>query len=59
LDPSGDYIDHHEIYCPEVADPIYKPSSEFDSDGGREIFIVGQGDPPTNQIEEEIYRAAR
>jgi hypothetical protein len=33
-DPSGDNINHHEIYCPDAVDSIYKPSSESDSDGG-------------------------
>jgi hypothetical protein len=41
LDPFGDRVHHHKIYRPEVADPIYKPSSESDSDSDREVFMVG------------------
>jgi hypothetical protein len=41
LDPSGAHIDHHEICCLDAIDPIYKPSSESDYDGGREVFMVG------------------
>jgi hypothetical protein len=41
LDPSGDIIDHHEICCSAAIDPIYKPSPESDSNGGREVFMVG------------------
>jgi hypothetical protein len=32
--------------------------SESDSKGDREIFMVGQGDAPVDQIEEEMARAA-
>jgi hypothetical protein len=41
LDPSGDITDHHEICCSAAIDPIYKPSPESDSNGGREVFMVG------------------
>jgi hypothetical protein len=51
-------MDHHEIYCPIAADPIYKPSSEFESDGRQEVFLVWQGETFANQTEEEIARAA-
>jgi hypothetical protein len=56
LDPSGENVDHHEIYCPDVANLIYKPSSESDFDSGREVFMVGQRDPhaAANQSTEEI-----
>jgi hypothetical protein len=53
LDPSGDRIDHHETSCPKVAYPIYMPSLESNSDGGQEVFMVRQGEPP-NKTEEEI-----
>jgi hypothetical protein len=36
-----DNIDHHKICCPDAADPIYKSSLESDSDGYREVFMVG------------------
>jgi hypothetical protein len=66
LDPSGDCIDHNGVCCPEVADPIYMPSSGSDSDDGWEVFMVRQGEPPNliaeeiaREAEEEIARAAR
>jgi hypothetical protein len=39
-----------------MIDSIYNSTtlSESDSDGDHEIFMVGQGEPPTNQTEEEI-----
>jgi hypothetical protein len=46
LDPSGGNADHHEMCCPDAADPIYKPSPESDSDNNQEIFMVGQAEPP-------------
>jgi hypothetical protein len=52
--PSGDSVDHHEICCPTVIDPIYKPSLESDSDSGQEVFMVGQGEPPTDQTTKVI-----
>jgi hypothetical protein len=57
-DPSGHRVNHHEISCLEGVDPIYKQSTGSDSDGSQEVFMVGQGERPTNQIEEEIDRAA-
>jgi hypothetical protein len=42
LDPSRDNADHQEICCPVAADPIYKMPSESNSDGGQEVFMVGQ-----------------
>jgi hypothetical protein len=43
-DPLGDNVDHHKICCLDTTDPIYKPSSESDSEGGQEVFMVGQGE---------------
>jgi hypothetical protein len=57
-DPSGDNVNHHEICCPDVADPIYKPSLESKSDGGPKVFMVGKANPPANQTNAEIARAA-
>jgi hypothetical protein len=57
-DPSGDNCNHHEICCPDVADPIYKPSLESKSDGGPKVFMVGKANPPANQTNAEIARAA-
>jgi hypothetical protein len=31
---------------------------EFDSDGGREVYMVGQGKQPTEKTVEEITREA-
>jgi hypothetical protein len=39
-DLSVDNVYHCKICCPIATDPIYKPSSESDSEGDREIFMV-------------------
>jgi hypothetical protein len=57
-DPSGDKADHHEIGCPTAVDPINQPPPEFDSDSGREVYMVGQGEPATNQTTLQIAREA-
>jgi hypothetical protein len=40
-DPSRDKADHHGITCPVTADPIYQSPPESDSDGGRDVYMVG------------------
>jgi hypothetical protein len=46
IDLSRDNVDHRKFYCPNTVDLAYKPSLESDSVGGREIFMVAQGEPP-------------
>jgi hypothetical protein len=56
-DLSGGSTGHCEICCPITADSIYRSLLESDSDGDQEIFMVGQGEPPIDQTEEEIAQA--
>jgi hypothetical protein len=51
-DPSGHRVNHHEISCLEGVDPIYKQSTGSDSDGGQEVFMVGQGEPSIQTTDE-------
>jgi hypothetical protein len=54
MHPSGDKADHNEIASLTAVDPIYQSPSESDSDGGREVYMVGKGEPPTDKTTEEI-----
>jgi hypothetical protein len=54
-----DKADQNGITGPITTDPIYKAHLELDSDGGREVYMVGQGEPPTDQTTEEITREAK
>jgi hypothetical protein len=54
MHPSGDKADHNEIAGLTVVDPIYQSPSESDSDGGREVYMVGKGEPPADKTTEEI-----
>jgi hypothetical protein len=54
LDLFGDDAGRCKICCTVVANPIYKPLLESDSDGDREIFMVEGVEPPIEQTVEEI-----
>jgi hypothetical protein len=43
---------------PATTDPIYELSLKSDSEGGREVFMVGQGEQPVAKTTEEIAREA-
>jgi hypothetical protein len=59
-DLSRENASHLGSHCPKMVDLIYNvmPFSESDSEGNREVFMVGQGDAPADQIEEEIAQVA-
>jgi hypothetical protein len=42
--PSGDIADHNLAGSPTITYPIYKSPSESDFEGGREVYMVGQGE---------------
>jgi hypothetical protein len=52
-DLSGESIDHLDSRSQEIADSIYiaTSSSESESNGDREVFVVGQNDVPDDQTE--------
>jgi hypothetical protein len=45
MNPSGDKADHNEIARPVAADSLYQLPPESNSNGGREVYMVGQGEP--------------
>jgi hypothetical protein len=57
-DPSGDKANHNQIGYPTAIDPIDPSSPESDSDYGREIYMVAQGDQPAEKTTEKIAREA-
>jgi hypothetical protein len=52
----GDSVGHLRIRCPYATDLIYKNMaiSESNSEGDREVFMVGQDNALVKQTEEEI-----
>jgi hypothetical protein len=57
-DPSGDKVDHNQASSPATIDPIYQSPPESDSEGDREVFMVGQGEQPIEKIIKEMAREA-
>jgi hypothetical protein len=41
-----------------ITNPIHRSSSEFNSKGDREVYMVGKGDQPPKKTTEEIQREA-
>jgi hypothetical protein len=58
-DLSGDSTDHREVCCPVTADPIYKTCQDLTLMATVRFSWWGQGEPPIDQTEEEIARAAK
>jgi hypothetical protein len=57
-DPLGDKSDHTMAVHAAITDPIHQSSSESDSEGDREVYLVGKGDQPPKKTAEEIQREA-
>jgi hypothetical protein len=55
-DSSGDKADHILTISTAITDPIYQLSLEFDSEGDREVFMVGEGEQPAEKTIEEVTR---
>jgi hypothetical protein len=63
---SGEKVNHTSTVSAAIADIIYQSSLESDSEGNREVYMVGQGEEPPEltikeiqwEAEEEIARAA-
>jgi hypothetical protein len=53
LDPSGDKAVHTSAISAAIADLICQSSPESDSEGDREVHMVGQGDEPPEKTVEE------
>jgi hypothetical protein len=54
--PLGDKADHNQDGSPATIDPIYQLPLESDSEGGWEVFMVGQGEQPAKKTTEETVR---
>jgi hypothetical protein len=54
LDPSGDKAAHTSAVFAALIDAIDQSSSKSDSEGDREVYMVGRGDEPPGKTVEEI-----
>jgi hypothetical protein len=53
-DPPRDKTNHNLAGFPDTTYPIYQAPPEFDSEGSREVYMVGQGEQPTKKTAKEI-----
>jgi hypothetical protein len=58
LDPAGDKADHILAVLAATTDPIYWSSPESDSEGGREVYMVGNREEVLEKTTEEIQQEA-
>jgi hypothetical protein len=58
LDSALDKADHTLVVLIATIDPIYQWSLEFDSEGGREVYMVGNREELPEKTVEEIQREA-
>jgi hypothetical protein len=58
-DPAGDKTDHTLAVLATITDPIYQSSLDSDSEGGGEVYMVGNGEEFPNKMVEEIQREAK
>jgi hypothetical protein len=59
LDPIGDKADHIHVVSAATTDPMYQSSPESDSEGGREVYMVGNGEQPSKKTTEEVQQEAK
>jgi hypothetical protein len=57
-DPWGDKANHNQVGFPTTTDPIYQSPAKSNSEGGKEVYMVGQGEQPNEKTTEEIAREA-
>jgi hypothetical protein len=53
-DLAGDKADHTLVVTAATTDPIYESSSKSDSEGGREVYMVGHREELSKKTFEEI-----
>jgi hypothetical protein len=58
LDLTEDKADHTMAILVATTDPIYQSSLESDSEGDREVYMVGNEEEPPEKTVEEIQREA-
>jgi hypothetical protein len=54
IDPASDKTDHILTVSVATTDPTYQFSPESDSEGGREVCMMGNGEEPQEKTTEEI-----
>jgi hypothetical protein len=54
LDPARDKVDDILAVSLATIDPIYQSSPESNSEGGREVYMVGNGEELLEKTTEEI-----
>jgi hypothetical protein len=54
LDPAGDKVDHTSAVPTATTDPIYQSPLESDSEGGGEVYMMGNGEEFSDKSVEEI-----
>jgi hypothetical protein len=59
LDPTRDKANHTLAIPTATTDPIYQSSPESDSKGGREVYMVGNGEELLDKTIEEIQWEAK
>jgi hypothetical protein len=57
LDPTEDKVNHTLAILAATIDPIYQSSPESNSEGGEEVYMVGNGEEPLEKTIEEIQWA--
>jgi hypothetical protein len=50
----GDTTDHNSVVSAALVDPIYQSPLQYDSEGGREVYMVGQGEELLEKTTKEI-----
>jgi hypothetical protein len=55
----GDNADHILAVLLATIDPISQSSLESDSEGGREVSMVGNGEEPLDKMVKEIHQEAK
>jgi hypothetical protein len=54
LVPVGHKANHNPVVSTTIIDPIYQSQLVPDSEGGRDIFMVGEEEQPAEKTSEEI-----
>jgi hypothetical protein len=52
--PAGEKADHTVAILAATIDPIYESPPKFDSEGGREVYMVGNREELLDKMIEEI-----
>jgi hypothetical protein len=53
-DPSGDKAYHTSAILAAITNTIYQSPPESDSEGNKEVFVVGEGEQPPQKTVKQI-----